>query len=206
MNVKELVLSVVKSDAYKARSVKVDAQGRIVQPGLDQRLVGAKLVSPEQLSSIIKGLTGYTWFFNGRDGLRNQDLGLPTLAGGIDSKFVVDRAYTPSVGLVLIHERLAQAAAWYVAQHDLDSGRKTEAKLLRFVSIDDTPDNNPKAFDQQIRHLYLTITGYPLAEDAREPAQLVEVWKSLHSVEASPTLAWAGVISAVLRDPTVIFY
>jgi hypothetical protein len=41
---------------------------------------------------------------------------------------------------------------------------------------------------------------------APEVAELVATWKTLYSVDASPTTAWAGVVSAVLRDPTVIFY
>ena len=197
-NVKELVLSIVKSPEYKAMAA--------TDPELDDRLAGQKLVSPEQLSTIMADITGYTWYFDGRDGLKNQSLGLPTLAGGIDSLFVTERSYTPSVGLVFIHERLAQAAAWYVARHDLDPERTNEAKMLKYVSIADTPESNPEAFDAQIRYLYLAATGKPLAEDAREPAQLIEVWKTLYSVEASPTLAWAGVVSAVLRDPAIIFY
>ena len=198
MNVKQLVLSIVKSEEYRAKAAN--------EPGLEDRLVGAKLVSPEQLSSIMADITGYTWFFDGRDGLKNQSIGLPTLAGGIDSKFIVERTYTPGVGLVFIQERLAQAAAWHVAQHDLNPERTTEAQMLHFVTIEDTPDTNPEAFREQIRHLYLVVTGHPLAEDAREPDQLMEVWKNLYSVEASPTLAWAGVVSAVLRDPSIIFY
>ncbi|MEN0065644.1 MAG: hypothetical protein AAGA48_26115 [Myxococcota bacterium] len=198
MNLKDLVLSIVSDEEYRAQGAK--------EAALNERLAGQKLVSPEQLSSFMKDKTGYTWLFNGRDGLRNQDMGLPTLAGGIDSLFVTERQYTPTVGLTFIQERLAQSAAWYVAQHDLDPGRTDEAILLRFVTIEDTPQSSPEAFEEQIRHLYLTITGRPLALEAREPAELVEVWKGLYSVEASPTLAWAGVVSAVLRDPQVLFY
>ncbi len=198
MNLKELVLSMVRSSEYKALSA--------YDPELSERLVGAKLASPEQLSTMIADITGYTWYFDGRDGLRNQSLGLPTLAGGIDSRFVTQRSYIPTVGMVFIQERLAQAAAWYVAEHDLSPAREREAQLLRYVTIKDTPESNPEAFEEQIRYLYLTITGRPLAPEATEPAELIEVWKGLYSVEASPTLAWAGVLSAVLRDPRVIFY
>lgn len=198
LNLKELVLSMVKSNEYKALSA--------YDPQLAERLVGAKLASPEQLSSLLQDLTGYTWYFDGRDGLRNQSLGLPTLAGGIDSLFVTQRSYIPTVGMVFIQERLAQAAAWYVAEHDLNPERETEAQLLRYVTVEDTPESNPEAFEEQIRYLYLSITGRPLAPEATEPAELIEVWKGLYSVEASPTLAWAGVLSAVLRDPRVIFY
>ena len=102
-------------------------------------------------------------------------------------------------------ERLAQSAGYHVAANDLDPDRKGDAILLHYVTMRDTPDSNPAAFRQQIRFLYLHITGLPLPPDATEPDELIEIWKYLHSVEASPTQAWAGVISAVLRDPSVLF-
>ncbi|MEZ4238571.1 MAG: DUF1585 domain-containing protein [Myxococcota bacterium] len=198
MNVKELVRSIVNSPEFKARGAR--------DPGLAERLAGAKLVSPEQLSTEFTQLTGYTWFFDGRDGLRNNSLGLPVLAGGIDGRFVTQRSYTPTVGMVFVQERLAQAAAYYVAEHDLDPDRTESAKLLGYVTVEDTPESSPDAFEQQIRQLYLDITGVPLPDDATEPAQLTALWKHQYSVDASPTRAWAGVLSVVLRDPSVILY
>jgi hypothetical protein len=198
MNVKAMVESIVTSPEYKALDT--------TDPQLVERIVGRKVVSPEQLSSLIEQVTGYTWFFDGRDALRNNSMGLPTLAGGIDSRFVTKRAFVPTVGSAYVQERLADAASWYVAAHDLDPARTDEAKLLAYVTIEDTPESNPEAFDNQIRQLYLAITGLPLAPEANEPTELIETWKDLYSVEASPTSAWAGVISAVLRDPTVLFY
>jgi hypothetical protein len=198
MNVKELVRSIVTSDEYKARASLDGSQS--------ERLMGVKIASPEQLSSTMREITGYTWFFDGRDGLRNHSMGLPVLAGGIDSRFVTTPAFAPTVGLAYVQERLAQAAAWYVAEHDLNPERTEQAKLLKYVTIQDTPESAPEAFDQQIRELYLAVTGMPLAEDAVEPKLLMDTWKYLYSVEASPTAAWAGVLSAVLRDPRVIFY
>lgn len=198
MNIKELFRSIVNSTEYKALAA--------TDPGLSERIVGAKVASPEQLSTLIHDLTGYTWFFDGRDGLRNPSLGLPVLAGGIDSRFVTNRSFAPTVGMAYVQERLAQASAWYVVAHDLDPARTENAKLLLYVTVADTPESNPEAFDQQIRELYLKVTGVPLAEDATEPEQLMDTWKYLYSVQASPTAAWAGVLSAVLRDPRVIFY
>ena len=50
------------------------------------------------------------------------------------------------------------------------------------------------------------ITGVPLPLDANEPDQLMALWKYQHSVEADPVRAWGSVVSAVLRDPLVLFY
>lgn len=197
-NIKELVRSIVNDPAYASIAAK--------DPEVDERFVGRKVVSPEQLSNVFEQVTGYTWLFDGRDGLRNNSMGLPVLAGGIDSRFVTVRSYIPTVGAVFVQERMAQAAAYFVAVHDLDPNRTEEAKLFNFITIQDTPESNPEAFDTQIRYLYLVVTGVPLPEDATEPADLTAAWKYQYSVDASPTAAWAGVLSAVLRDPRVIFY
>lgn len=193
-----LVRSVVTSEEYLA--------ARAYDPELDARIAGARVVSPAQLASIVEDLTGYRWTFDGLDGLTAPQTGLTVLAGGIDGYAVTRRSFLPSVGSALTVERLAQAAGWHVARHDLDPAREGEARLLRFVTAADTPESAASAFDAQIRHLYLAVTGLALPEDAREPEALVEVWKSLYAVEASPVAAWAGVVSAVLRDPRVLFY
>jgi len=197
-DLKEVVRSIVTSDEYKSVSAH--------DPELNDRLAGRKAASPEQLSSLVKQVTGYVWLFDGRDGLKNNSLGLPVLAGGIDGDFVTTRSYVPSVGAVFVQERLAQASAYWVATHDLDPGRTEEAKLLNLVTINDTPTSAPDAFKQQIESLYLNITGVPLPADAKEPAELMKLWTYQYSVDASPTSAWAGVVSAVLRDPRVLFY
>ena len=197
-NLLALTRSIVNDPAYRVAFHADDAT--------DANLAGLKMVSPSQLASIIEGLTGYRWTFDGRDGMTTHGLGLPVLAGGIDSDLVTTPSHNPSVGMVFIQERLAQAAAWQVANADLALEREGDARLLRFVTVEDTPESNPDAFEAQIRHLYLAITGHPLAPNATEPAALTDLWKQVYSVEASSTAAWASVTSVVLRDPRVLLY
>ena len=198
LRLRPLIRSIVLSDEYRAAATS--------DPELAERLATVKTVSPAQLAAIIENLTGYTWEFDGREGLLEPDGGLAVLAGGVDGAYVSVPTYKPSVGMVFVQERLAQAAAWTVANADLDPDRTADARLLAYVTIEDTPESAPEAFDAQIRALYERITGEPLADDATEPDALVAVWKELYSVDASPTAAWAGVISAVLRDPRILFY
>jgi len=192
--VRELVLS----DAYRAAGS--------LDPDLDAQVSGVRVASPAQLSGIISGITGYSWQFNGTDGLLDYGTGLPVLLGGIDGDTVTERSYEPSVGAVFIQERLAQSAAWHVADHDLDPSRSDDARMLAYVTHDSRPDTDAEAFDTQIRSLYLQATGLPLDEDADEPEALAQLWEQLYALEASPTAAWAGVVSAVLRDPRVLTY
>ncbi len=196
--IKPLIKSVVMSDEYRA--------GSLSDQTLGERLPTVKVASPAQLDSIIEDLTGYQWTFGGTPGLRSNGMGLPVLLGGIDSANVEKRAYKASVGGVFVHERLAWSAAWHVVTHDLDPNRQADARLLKYVTVESDPEIDSQAFDQQVRYLYERVTGIPLAQDASEPANLIVLWRQLHSVEGSVEAAWAGVVSAVLRDPLVLHY
>ncbi len=196
--IRALVRSIVRSDTYRA--------GVVTAPGLDARVPTIKLVSPDVLSQVVADATDYRWTLQGADALALNERGLAVLSGGIDGRSVTSPSHDPSVGLVLVQERLAQAAGWHVAAHDLAAGREADPILLHLVAPTDTPESAPEAFDAQIRTLYLDITGLPLPDDAPEPAELAALWARLYSVNRSPVAAWAGVVSVVLRDPTVIFY
>ncbi|MGK0346309.1 MAG: hypothetical protein ACI855_002384, partial [Myxococcota bacterium] len=41
---------------------------------------------------------------------------------------------------------------------------------------------------------------------ATEPTELVDLYKTLLSVDESPVSAWAGIVSVVLRDPSIVLY
>lgn len=198
MTLKPLVKAIVTTRPYLAASA-ADA-------ATNDRLATVKTASPAQLAATIEDITGYRWTFDGRDGLTTGDLGLPVLAGGVDGNFVSTPSYSPGLGVAFVQERLAQSAGYHVADHDLDPARTDAAILLKYVTATDTPDSAPDAFDAQVRYLYLRATGLPLAADATEPAAAAVLWKQLYSVEANPTQAWAGIVSAVLRDPRVLFY
>jgi Protein of unknown function (DUF1588) len=192
-----LLRSILMSDSFRAESFTTE---------LGERQPVVRTASPAQIASIMADLTGYDWTFSGQDGLRDNALGLAVLAGGVDGAFVSVPAYEPSVGTAFVQERLAQTAAWNVASHDLDPARTGAARLLQYVTIEDTPASNPEAFEAQIRHLYATLTRHPLPDKAAEPAQLMALWQQVYSVEGSPVMAWTAVLSAVLRDPALLFY
>lgn len=196
--IRPLVKEIVLSDAYRAARVK--------DPAAAQRIATVKTASPAQLASIVADLTGVRWTFGDIEGLTDPTSGLPVLAGGVDGVYVTRPGFNPSVGGVFVLERLAQTAAWTVAAHDLDPARTEAPILLGYVTALDTPDSAPEVFHAQVRALYLRVTGVPLPDDAAEPAQLATLWRQIYSVEASPTAAWAGIVSAVLRDPRVLFY
>lgn len=188
-----LVKSIVTSDTY---THPVDSDTR----------TSVKTVSPEQLRDIIVDKTGYDWTFDERPGLVTNDMGLPVLLGGTDSRYVTERNYAPTVSAMFVQERYAQAAGYRVAASDLAGETASDPVLLKFVKVTDTPDTNPKAFQDQIKFLYVHLTGIPLADDAEEIDECLDLWKQIFSVTSSPTSAWSGVIAAVLRDPRLLFY
>ncbi|TVQ92516.1 MAG: DUF1585 domain-containing protein [Deltaproteobacteria bacterium] len=204
--VREMVRSIVTSRPYRAE--RADA------PEL-QHLPVLKTVTPAQLEGIIAAKTGYRWTIRGRPVLARNIGGVGVLAGGTDGDYVTAPNYDPSVGLALVQERLAQAAGWHVASHDLARDRAEDPILLRYVSRDDRPETHRDAFKAQIEQLYFEVLGVPLdapLDDDGEPIEapeveeLIAMWKQLYSLDARPESAWAGVVSVVLRDPMLIFY
>jgi len=206
--IRDLVRSIVTSRMYLASQIE--------DKELEKRTTTLKKVSPRQLESIIFAKTQYNWTFGGRRALARNAQGLAVLAGGIDGRDVTTTSNEPGVGMLLIQERLAQAAAYHVAIHDLNIEREGEAILLKYVAHSDRPDTQAKAFETQIMELHRDILGIPLQAEIDEegnvvetPLQVVELinlWKQLYSVEANPQVAWAGLIAVILRDPNLLFY
>lgn len=221
MVVRDLVKSIVMSRSYRAGAIEdvptEQAEGEDVEEvsGLADRVPVLKTVTPAQLEGIIRAKTGYRWTMRGRPALAKNVNGLAVLSGGTDGLYVNTPNSDPSVGLVFVQERLAQAAGWHVATHDLDTEREGEAILLKYVTREDSPETNREAFQIQIEQLYADVLGVPLdrpetadGEEGEPPevAELIRLWKQLYSVDANPDKAWAGVVSVVLRDPMLIFY
>lgn len=198
-NVRSLVRAIVTSDAYRARKVDGD-------DSLAERLTTLKMATPSQLANVIEQSTGYRWTFSGQDGLADNARNLAVLAGGIDSRTVKVPAANPSLGLSLIQERLAQAAAHHVVKHDFDPNRTEPAKLITLMGPNGKPGDQPAIFTEQIQEIYLKVTGLPLEAGADEPNDLLTLWNGVYEVTASTEAAWTAVISAVLRDPRIILY
>ena len=198
LRVRPLVKSVVMSPEYLVGAVEDEEKA--------ERISGTKLVSPRQLSAIIEDITGYRWDFAGQDLTTSSAAGVPVLLGGIDGRTARARSYQASVGAVLVHERLTWNAAWDVVQRDFAIPSGADRRLLRYVNADQGPDEAPEAFAEQVRFLYLRVTGLPMAADAEEIAALADVWRDLRAIEGSGVRAWAGVVNVVLRDPTILYY
>lgn len=198
LNVKRLVRAVVLSDEFRAAS--------FADPSRAARIPTVRTVSPDQLSGILRDLTGYTLTTDGQDALTSSAYGLGAMMGGVDGLFASRRNYEPTAASQILMRELSRAAAESVVLHDLDPARTAPAYLLGEVSADMRPETHPTEFEAQTRALYERVTGVTLAEDSAVPARLVQLWTDVDHFEGDTNVAWAAVVAAVLSDPRVIFY
>jgi hypothetical protein len=163
-----------------------------------------KMMSPELYASVVEDLTGYRFTYNGIDMMTTDTYGLRTLAGGVDGVFSTRPAEAPTPTMLLVQERLAQAAARYVV--DADRAYPQTARLFTEVGPTTTPDSDRAAMVCQIRYLHLRVLGDVVAEDSAEVQAGLELWSQLYAADGDGAAAWAGLLSLLLRDPDFLFY
>lgn len=163
----------------------------------------AKMLTVDQYGSVIEDLTGFRFTYYGYDLLGSDSYGVRTLAGGVDGVFATKPASQPTATSTLVVERIAQAAAWYVAEHDREN---PDAPTLLTVSANASPDTDRAAMVAQIQALHLRLFGTRIAEDGPEVEANLALWSELYAAEQDRTAAWAGLLSVLLRDPQLLFY
>ncbi len=187
LRLRPLLASVVADSRYQTGAS--DAAGA----------VSKKMVTPDLLASSIEGLTGFRWVGNGYDLLGDDTVGYRTLAGGADGYAVTANATEPNATLVLAQARLAEAAAsWMVAN--------APERLLPGVDLAHGPDDDAAAFAAAVQHLHLALFGAHVAADGPDVAAAADLWRGLRAIETSGSAAWTGLVTALLRDPAILFY
>lgn len=167
--------------------------------------VPLKMASNGLLASQIEGLTGFRWEYADYDMMKNDIIGVRTLAGGADGYTVTRNADAPNATLLLVQERLAESAAYYsiVSEHELPASERT---LWTEVDFTETPDTDREAIVAQLQHLHLAVFGERVEADGEEIAANLELWEAVHTIEGDPAYAWWAVASALLRDPDFLLY
>lgn len=185
------------------RSVLQAPEYRTVSPD-DPRVASRKLISPDQLAASVEDLTGFRFSYAGYDMLGTDTYGLRTLAGGVDGQFVTSPADAPTATLVLVQERLAEAAAAHVV--GADRADPAAARLFTEIRFSETPSTDRDAMVRQIQVLHLRLFADHVAADGPEVAANLELWQELYDLEHDPASAWAGVLTVLLRDPLFLVY
>ena len=192
LTLRSLARSVVNSPEYRAGATD------------DPLAVPRKLATADLLHDQIEGLTGFRWTTNGGlDLLQSERVGFRTLAGGADGVFVTQSATRPNATYVLVHSRLAEAAADFVVSRDLAS---STPRLLRLADGNETPGGDTDAIVAQIQDLHWRIFGTRVAADGPEVEANLELWTDLYELDNDAAGAWTGLVTALLRDPDIILY
>ena len=166
--------------------------------------VPRKMATPNLLASQIEDITGYRWERDGYDALASDAVGYLTLAGGAGGYYVTENATQPNATSVLVLERLAQAAAYSVAE--FDQVNPDSARVFTDIDFSETPDTNRDAMIAQIQALHFRLFGNRVEADGPEVTANLELWQDLHQVEHDTSRAWAGLLSVLLHDPDFLFY
>lgn len=188
LSIRSLARALVTSEAYRAEAATTH---------------GRKLASPDLLASQVEDLTGYRMVDGeGWDLLTAELAGLKSLAGGAEGTFSTRNADLPNATVVLVQKRLAEGAAAYAVSTALleDDDR------LFSIDFTETPTTDRGAMVRQIIDLHARIFGTQVAEDGPEVEANLALWQELHAVDDDGARAWAGLLSALLRDPDFLMY
>lgn len=163
-----------------------------------------KIVPPEMWSDVLFELTGYRAERGGRDVFSTDTTGLRTLAGGGDGRSGAAPSSTVTATMALAWERSAEAAAAHAVTHN-------PGDLFTVVAPDARPEglapvDGVDAIDQQIRALHRRLFGTWPSPDSLEIRESRKTWNQVLAIEKSPARAWTALLSALLRDPTMVTY
>ena len=192
LTLRTLYDSVLRSDAYQ---------------GVGVFGVQRKMLRPEQYASTVEALTGYRMTYFDYDLLQSDLIGVRTLAGGIDGVSVTTPAAQPSVTTVLVQERIAEGAAWTVVEADqsavLAGG---EPRLFQHIDWTETMESDGETIRLQIADLHRQILNQEPSDAAEDFGLSEQLWEDLFDLTGRTDSAWAGLVSALLRDPEFLYY
>jgi hypothetical protein len=164
----------------------------------------AKMITVDQLGTVLEDLTGFRFTYAGYDLLGSDTYGVRTLAGGVDGVYATKPADQPTATASLVLERVGQAAAWYVAEHDRDN--PDAPTLFTAIDFSETPDSDREAMVAQLQLLHLRLFGDRVAADGQEVEANLALWEELYDAEGDRVAAWADLLSVLFRDPRFLFY
>ncbi len=153
-----------------------------------------RLITPEIWGDQLEAWTGYRLVSAGADLLGTDRTGLRSLAGGGDGRAGSNSSEVPTTTMALVWQRTAEAAAAYAAANPEESG---------LFEVDPSVPGEPESLGAQLRAWHLRLHGRPMAEDG--VAATSALWDTLAAMDG-PRAAWAGVLTALLRDPELLVY
>jgi hypothetical protein len=202
---KQLAKAIVLSDEFRV-SHDTDAAAA-------ERVVGALKLRPEQLSRMLRGLTGFSWTttsnlplrgirYGTADLLQSDFIGFRVLAGGIDSYFVTAPVHTMNATSSLVARNAAAAAADFVVERDA-AAPAAQRTLFTVAPVDATAEDRVRA---QLAHLHARIYGELVDAVSPEVGETYALFADALAGTNDPRRAWKVTLIGMLSDFRSLFY
>ncbi|MFT5586677.1 MAG: hypothetical protein ACI9VR_004276 [Cognaticolwellia sp.] len=190
---KQVILALTQTPEYQAGAFGAAATDHQRET---ERTI--RMLTPAQLKVSVEGLTGFVWMDDGFDQMDNDKVGYRTLPGGLDGRNTTVPLHTPSLSTTLVAQRLAEGAAFYVMAGEPFA----VGGLLDGTDLTSRPGD--RDFDAALERLAWRTQGIRPEKD--QVQDLGTLWLDLEALGGTPTLAWQGTLSALLRDPAFLSY
>ncbi len=199
---KDLIRAIVKSDLYRSFAVTEMAsedEARLVPP--------FKVITPEQMATLGKDLTGHVWGNRERPSLE-FDPSYKIPAGGYDGQIIDKRSHAVTPMLLLTYQRHAEAIADDVYDFELQGNPAPGEKTVFTMA---TGKEDPVQFQTlvktQLSQMCKRFYGEMVGPSSAEVGVLYDLLLEFRTKNGgSTTRAWRDLLSLMLRDPRIYFY
>jgi hypothetical protein len=161
----------------------------------------------DQIASSVEDITGFALIRDDQFNLmrRSSNGGLRTLFGGADGFFVTQPSTDPTVTQALAMARLAEAASAFVVTNDAAVADPAARRLFKDINtLDGAADD--ASLRAQMQALRLRILSQRVDANSPEVDDDVLLWQEIFALQSDSRTAWAGVVAALLRDPSFMLY
>ncbi|MEC7947860.1 MAG: hypothetical protein VX265_09855 [Myxococcota bacterium] len=189
-----LLTAILDTPEYQAGAVADDPDG-----AAEARERTARLVSPDQLSTMLQDITGFRWTWNDVPLLDTDATGYRVLAGGVDGLSVTEPQTRPNLPWAIVIERLCWLAADRMVRDALEFGQGHP--MLPGVDLSHMPGD--PVWETAVARTWWRMTGTRLSTADRDA--LAELFMAAVAQDGTG-LGWRVVNSVNFRDPLVVSY
>lgn len=202
---KQLAKAIVLSDEFRV-SHDTDAEAA-------ERLVGMQKLRPDQMTRLVRDLTGFSWTtttgatlrqypYGSPDLLSSDHLGFRVLAGGIDSYYVTEPVHTINATSSLVAKAMASAAAEFIVEKDAVAAA-AQRTLFVEAGIGAT---DPAQIRAQLAYLHARMYGELVAPDSEEVDETFALFSEALTTTGNQRRAWKLTLVGMLTDVRSLYY
>jgi hypothetical protein len=134
--------------------------------------------------------------------LEHSFLGYEMLAGGSDSYYATEPAFTVNPTTMVVLQQLAGLAARYVVEQDFSRDRVDR----RLLSVVESEDRDEALLREQLADLHLRILGEDVGPHDDAVDESVKLWAAALDRSGDAQHAWTVTLTALLQDVRSIHY